>query len=332
MPLWRYILVPFSWLYGLVVGLRDMLYDTGIFSSQSVDIPTICVGNISVGGSGKTPMVECLLRLLRPTYNVAVLSLGYKRHTRGFVLANSKSTVRSIGDEMYQLHSKFPDVPIGVCKDRLLGISKLRHHYPHLDCIVLDDAFQYRPLRCGLNIVLTSYDNLYCDDHLLPFGHLRDFPSQVRRADSIIVTKCPPDLTPIAQRMIANQLHPFPYQQLFFSYIEYTDIPLDGVPLIVTGIARPEPLLHRFPKVGVLTFPDHHYFSESDIRKIVSRSKRYSYVLTTEKDYARLSSTNIVSLLAPKQLFVLPITSAFFGGSDVLQALVYRYLKQSLVR
>ena len=178
------ILAPLSWLYGIVISIRNGLYKADILHSHTVSIPTIAVGNLAVGGTGKTPFVEYLIRMLSPHYNVAVLSLGYKRRTRGFVMADENATALTIGDEPMQIHQKFPSIPVAVCKDRIHGIHCLQQQVPNLQVVILDDAFQYRRLRCGFYILLTAYDRLYIDDHFLPLGRLRDNKHESLRASA----------------------------------------------------------------------------------------------------------------------------------------------------
>ena len=211
--------LPASWLYRLAIGIRNGLYNSHFIHTTEAPLPAICVGNLAVGGTGKTPMVEYLIRLLSPHYKIAVLSRGYKRATRGFVLADENATAASIGDEPLQLHRKFPDIVVAVCADRVMGIKRLRQAFPDLQLVILDDAFQHRRIRCGLNILLTAADRLYVDDHYLPYGRLRDAKSQSLRADIIVVTKCPEGLQPIDKRLIDTRLHLPSYQSLFFSNI-----------------------------------------------------------------------------------------------------------------
>ena len=219
----RTLLAPFSWLYGFGLAIRHTLYDNHLLPSHEVDIPTICVGNLAVGGTGKTPHVEYLIRLLSPTYKVAVLSRGYKRKTHGFVLADENANASTIGDEAMQIHSKFPHVAVAVCEDRVRGVRMLKKQVEGLQVVILDDAYQHRAIRCGYYILLTPYDQLYIDDHLLPWGRLRDLKTRALKANCIIVTQCPPDAQPIDFRVIDNRLHLPTYQHLFFSQVKYAD-------------------------------------------------------------------------------------------------------------
>ena len=269
----RFLLFPFAILYGLVVRLRHFLYDRGWLQSKQYPFPTLCVGNLAVGGTGKTPMVEYLVRLLGEE-QVAILSRGYRRKTKGFVLADASSTALTLGDEPFQYHRKFPKATVAVCESRQEGIERLLQN-PHFRVILLDDAFQHRKVQAGLNLLLTSYDKLYTKDFLLPVGSLRDIRSRARKAHIILVTKCP-ELSEEAQQKIIQQLHPLPHQQVFFTRIAYaTKVCRDGesLPLedflstpftLVTGIANPTPLVSFLQGKGAhfthLSYSDHHHF------------------------------------------------------------------------
>ncbi|MCR4664265.1 MAG: tetraacyldisaccharide 4'-kinase [Paludibacteraceae bacterium] len=295
------LLVPLSWLYGLGVGLRHMLYDMHILHSRKVNVHTICVGNLAVGGTGKTPHIEWLIRELSPQYKVAVLSRGYRRRSHGFVMADASSTANELGDECMQLHCKFPDVPIAVCKNRKEGIDQLQKLCPDLDVVLLDDAYQYRRLQCGFYILLTTADRLYTEDRLLPAGRLRDFAWQSHKANAVIVTKCPDTMTAIDRRVVSHSLQLPAYQNLFFSYICYDELPEFKRALLVTGIARPEYLRQYIESKTDrqkssfihLSYPDHHSFSKADIRRMTEEAQKVDIVLTTEKDFARLQAMEL---------------------------------------
>ena len=306
----RYCATPISWLYALVVWVRNVLYDDRILLSYEVSVPTIAVGNLAVGGTGKTPMTEYLIRLLSPNYKIAVLSRGYGRKTIGFRLANADDTARTIGDEPMLIHTHFPNTPVAVCADRVLGIKQLQYIYPDLQCVILDDAYQHRRLRAGFYILLTSYDNLYVHDHMLPRGYLRDLPTESTRANAVVVTKCPVDMQPIERRIVSNALQLASYQQLYYSSIDYSQTAISSTPLLVTGIANPMPLLQhlqqKFPNTQLLAFADHHNFSKQDIQLILKTAANYQCVVTTEKDYMRMQQTEMIDALADK-LHVMPI-------------------------
>ena len=284
-------MAPISWLYGLGLMIRHQLYDNHLLHTSSPSVLTICVGNLALGGTGKTPHTEYLIRLLSAHYHVAVLSRGYGRKTRGFLLADAGSTASLIGDEPMQMHEHFPEVPIAVCENRAKGIKRICQAYPETQIVILDDAFQHRRIRCTYNILLTEYDHLYIDDVLLPVGRLRDLPSRALKADMVVVTKCPPAMRPIDRRVISNRMKLPAFQQLVFSTYQYAELPHEGNPLVVTGIANPEPLMHyvkaQCPDAGHLRYADHHRFTQRDVDTILREAQKYDYVLTTEKDKVR---------------------------------------------
>ena len=295
----RKIVFPISLIYALVVIVRNFLYDVGIFKSRSFATPTICIGNLSLGGTGKTPMAEFLVSELQKDCRMAFLSRGYRRKTKGFVLATINSEVEELGDEPYQIHSKFPDIAVAVDADRRNGIAVLEKEIGP-DIIVLDDAFQHRKVKPSYSILLTSYGNLYCDDRYFPSGTLRDSRLEAKRAHLIVVTKCPPNMTGSEQTDIVEKLSPKPHQKVLFSFLEYAPM-LEGangnLPLesfrnrkvtLVTGIADPKPLLAYLTDQGIpfdhLSFKDHHFFTQGELDMLNLKE----FVLTTEKDYVRL--------------------------------------------
>ena len=226
----KYLLAPISWIYAFFVWLRNVLYDDHVLPSHTVNVPTIAIGNLAVGGTGKTPMTEYIIRLLSSQYKVAVLSRGYGRKTRGFRLATPTDTASTIGDEPMQIHMHFPDIPVAVCADRVYGIKRMLQLFPDLQCIILDDAYQHRKLRCGFYILLTPYDRLYTHDHMLPWGGLRDLPNQCQRANVVVVTKCPAKMQPIERRIVSNTLQLASYPHLFYSSIGYKSIAIHHTP------------------------------------------------------------------------------------------------------
>ena len=329
-------LLPLSFLYGMGVRFRNMLFDTGILESRSFPIPVISVGNITVGGAGKTPHVEYLIRLLCETKRVSVLSRGYKRRTKGYLLASSSSTSLELGDEPYQMYLKYGrQVHVAVSANRCEGIERLCSdpETKDTDVILLDDAFQHRYVKPGVNILLVDYHRLIVYDKLLPAGRLREPKDGKRRADIVIVTKCPPDLRPMDFRVITKALNLYPYQKLFFTTIEYGDlIPLfsnsrslalseitsDFEVLVLSGIASPQHLLCDIQKhtenVIPMTFRDHHLFTPKDIARINNTfdsmsSKRI--IITTEKDAARLVGLDGLSDDVRKHIYALPIKTTF---------------------
>lgn len=315
----RKILFPLAFLYWLITFIRNWLYDKGIFKSYSFNISIIAVGNLSVGGTGKTPQIEYLIRLLSDKYNVAVLSRGYKRSTEGFILADENATASSIGDEPFQFYSKFPNIQVAVDANRKNGIENLLQLPNKPNVILLDDAFQHRKVKAGFYILLTAYEDLFCDDYILPFGNLREPSSGKKRADMIIVTKCPNDLSEIAQQKIREKLKV--KQPVLFTTIQYDDYVFGNDSklfvseiqsenkVLVAGIAKPI-LFFDFlknEKDDTLVFPDHYHFSKQDCEQILAKAIGRK-IITTEKDFVRLNG-----LLPKEQLFYLPIKSAFLN-------------------
>lgn len=299
MKLLRKIGFPISLVYGLVVYIRNVLFDKGIFKSVSYSTPTICVGNLSVGGTGKTPMIEYLIALLKENRKIAVLSRGYGRKSKGFVKAGPSTTVEQIGDEPFQIFKKYPEVTMVVDADRQHGISLLEVQEKP-DLILLDDAFQHRKVQPSISILLTAHGHLYVDDWYLPTGNLRDSKKEARRADFIVVTKCPPYLKFEDQESIIKKLRPLTHQQVLFSSLVYdTVLQGDGRTLeleelrtkkvlLVTGIANPKPLVSYLKEASItlehMKFGDHHFFTEKEINTFNSKA----LILTTEKDFVRL--------------------------------------------
>ncbi len=300
MQLLRKILFPFSLLYALIVTIRNFLFNIHFFKSTSYHFPVICVGNLSVGGTGKTPMIEYLINTLTPTKKVATLSRGYKRKSKGFLMGDEKTTVLDLGDEPYQYFKKYKDITVAVDADRKNGISQLRKPPSSSEVILLDDAFQHRKVKTGLNILLTVYNDLYIDDYLLPTGNLRDNRREAKRADIIIITKCPSNLTIDEKNKITQRLKIRNYQKVFFSAIRYNSnfyskekiFSIDDLKnkkcTLVTGIANPSHLLNYLQTQELdfehINYGDHHHFSEKEIAMLQNKEM----IITTEKDYMRL--------------------------------------------
>lgn len=285
----------------MVTWLRNKLYDWGIFKSMEYDIPTICVGNLSVGGTGKTPLIEYLIRLLQPKYRLATLSRGYKRSTEGFIIADEHATASSIGDEPFQFFNKFDDLIVCVDADRCNGISNLMDLLNPPQIILLDDAFQHRKVKASFTILLTAHENLYTNDIVLPTGDLREPKSGAKRADAIVVTKCPNLISETDKNRIIQSIKPEIYQEVFFSSIDYSEL-MEGLNgsqsldylkdrefILVTGIANSKPLVEYLKlknlKFEHLNFNDHHAFTKKEIEDLQSKK----LILTTEKDFMRLS-------------------------------------------
>ncbi|MDH6306178.1 tetraacyldisaccharide 4'-kinase [Parabacteroides sp. PF5-5] len=331
----NYFFLPFSFLYGIGIRIRNLFFNWGLLSSEEFPVPVISVGNLSVGGTGKTPHVEYLIRLLKDQYKIAILSRGYKRSTKGYVLANEKSSAQTIGDEPYQIKRKFPDIPVAVDSDRRRGIKQLLalpdDQKPEV--ILLDDGYQHRYVTPSFSIVLTDYNRLFYLDKLLPTGRLREPASEINRADVVIVTKCPKDLKPIDFRIIKDEMKLFAHQQIYFTSVVYenleplfpekaplkSNIKKDDKLLLLAGVAAPAPFVDKVKNCSdhVISqiYPDHHTFSKQDIKKISETFTRVNspdkYILVTEKDAARLQKNPLIPEDWKDALYYLPITIRF---------------------
>lgn len=337
-----YIMTPLSWIYGFVMWVRNKLFDSGLLHEETYDIPVVTVGNITVGGTGKTPHVEYIISHLAGRYNIAVLSRGYKRKTKGFIEANPKSTPEQIGDEAMQIYNKFGmSVKVAVCEDRRRGITELMKAYPDLELILLDDGFQHRWVKPKVSILLTDKSRPFYKDKLLPLGRLRESPHSVMRADMVIVTKCPEEMNPIDYRIISKELDLMSYQKLYFSRYSYgslqpvfadnapyaaslSQLTSDDAVFLVTGIARPRYFVRYFKnypfRVKVEHFPDHHDFSRSDVEEIRKRFNALQghrrIIVTTEKDAVRLSCNPYFPRELKPFTFYLPISVVMESGID----------------
>lgn len=334
---------PLSYLYGAAVYVRNKLFDWDIIKSEKFDIPVVSIGNIAVGGTGKTPHTEYVISLLQSSYNIGILSRGYKRKTSGFIMASSHSTPNDIGDEPYQIYRKFgKTIKVAVCEQRVEGVRKMLKLYPETDLILLDDAFQHRYIKPSLSIVLTEYNRPFFSDRLLPLGRLRESTQSVReRADFIIVTKCSDQIKPVELRLFKKQLDLFPYQKLFFSKFRYNSlIPVfpeasKYLPLLevltakdtiltVTGIANPLPLIKYLKTfnaaVKIMQFPDHHAFTRSDFEDIESTFSglkgRYKIIMTTEKDAVRIVTNPYFPDSLKQHIFYQPVAVEFIPSDN----------------
>lgn len=329
----RILLFPISIVYSLVSLLRNFLFDKKVLKSVSFNLPIICVGNLAVGGTGKSPMIELLVSLLSPYFRVAILSRGYKRKTKGYILAGKETTAIEIGDEPMQFHRKFPEVPVAVGEERVIAVPQLLFDHPDTQAILLDDAFQHRRINAGLNILLTEHANLFYRDFLLPTGDLRDNRSSYRRAHIIVVTKCPADLTQEEARLLYKEINPASHQKVYFTTIDYgalyhildhhsATLKADMEVLLVTGIANPEPLkkllLQRVESFEQIIFSDHHIFNIddwNDIRKRFSEmNTEKKMILTTEKDAVRLFKFS--KEMKDMPVYVIPIQHKFLFGQE----------------
>ena len=344
---------PLSSLYGLGVELRSQLFELNILKSRSFTTPVISVGNITVGGTGKTPHVEYLVRLLSNEAKVAVLSRGYKRKTHGYQLADKDSTMRDIGDEPYQMKLKFPNIEVAVDANRCEGIDHLINdeQTKDTDVIILDDAYQHRYVKPGINILLVDYHRLIIYDELLPSGRLREPIESKKRADIVIITKCPDSLNPIDYRVLTKAMKLYAYQSLFFTSLHYgapyllfggdeTRVPKkqNSDVLLLTGIASPEQMIDdvqpNVKSLKPLTFPDHHAFSPRDIEKInnafAAMPQESRVILTTEKDAARLRNVSGLSEDVKQRLLVLPVEVKFMlDGEEIFNDKIKSYVRKN---
>jgi len=329
----RFLLLPLSILYGVVVSIRNWMYDVRIFKSTMFDFPIITVGNLSVGGTGKTPQIEYLIRLLQSKYSLAVLSRGYKRKSKGFVLGTNNSTVLDLGDEPYQYHQKFDKIQVAVDGDRVAGVQQIKNLKPETNIVLLDDAYQHRKIKAGFQILLTSYDKIFYNDFMMPTGNLRELWWGKKRADIIIVTKCSDDLSEEEQHKIRKRLGATKNQLVLFSKVNYgayvsgsNSILLDDFIkqkiVLVTGIAKPKPLIDFLKskqiEVEHLEYPDHHHFTDVELNLIRSKAKN-AKILTTEKDYVRLEHEL-------QELYYLPIEIQFLNNSKMFDEAVLNFV------
>lgn len=339
------MLAPVAILYWIVISVRNWLFDRNILRSSSFGLPLICVGNLSVGGTGKSPMVEYLVVLLKREFRIATLSRGYKRKTRGYALAGEGTTAIDIGDEPMQFHLKFPDVPVAVGEERLVAIPQLLHDRPGTQAIILDDAFQHRRVKAGMNILLTDYHHLFTRDFYLPTGNLRDLKSSYRRAGILVVTKCPPGISREERDNIIREIRPVAGQHIFFTTIEYGQsyhllskdrmtLSADMKVLMVSGIANPAPLEQMLEQntggYHLLRYSDHHIFTIDDLKEIRKKfaalSAENKIILTTEKDAVRLIKFN--DEIAGLPVYVVPVRHHFlFDEEEKFNQLVVNYIR-----
>ena len=326
----RILLLPISLLYHIVLAIRHKLYDWHILKTTRFEKPLICVGNLNLGGTGKTPHTEYLIRLLKNDYRMATLSRGYGRKTKGFKMAETTSTYKDLGDEPLQYFNKYPEIQVAVDEDRVDGVTHLLGEQG-IEVVLLDDAFQHRSISAGLNILLTEYQHLYCDDFLFPAGTLRDVKSAAKHADILVVSKSPKDLEENTKASIFAKLKPEAHQKVFFSYLEYGQFTALNPAaesfnaetaqsaLLFCGIAHPKPLIdklkNQFKDLDVMTFGDHHAYKENDIRHILERfgqlAGEQKIIVTTEKDAARLTNYPYLCHFENAPLYDLPVSVRF---------------------
>ena len=340
---------PLSWIYGGAISVRHTLFNWKILKSQEFDIPIVCVGNITVGGTGKTPHTEYLIQVLSARYNVAVLSRGYKRRSKGFQLAAVNSSFKRIGDEPKQIKLKFPHIPVAVAEKRAEGIRRLRELHPEVNLIILDDGFQHRYVEPWINILLMDYNCPIWEDRLLPLGRLRDRRREIERAHVVLVTKCPEDIRPLDFMMARKNLDLYPYQSLYFTRFE-SDVPHAIFPTLVqrplqkddpvialSAIANPKHFLEHLDRdyevVHRITFPDHYAFKMKDIRrleKMLAQSPPETAVVLTEKDAVKLLNSRKISDFLRSKLYYVPISVRFTDGKEVdFQHQLERYVREN---
>ncbi len=331
----RIILLPLSITYGILLFFRNKCYDWKVLKSTQFNFPVIIVGNLTLGGTGKTPHIEYLIRLLQKDYKIATLSRGYKRKSKGFLLSNENSTINDIGDEPLQYKLKFNNLVVAVDEKRVNGINNIIKTHPKTDVILLDDAYQHRAVKAGLNILITEYTKLYNKDYVIPSGRLREFSCGSDRADIIIVSKTQDNLSSLEKKELITQLKPARHQKVYFSYIKYgeitpftniakniTNTSINFTVLLLTGIAKPKPLITKIEKdyktVKHIKFSDHHQFNKSDIANIKDELKNLNgdnkIIITTEKDIMRLSLPPILEQLQNIPIFYIPIEICFHGN------------------
>lgn len=328
--MFKFLLAIISSLYGCVVKVRNYLFDSGMIASTEYDIPIICVGNLTVGGTGKTPVSEMLISNLASKYNVALLSRGYKRRTKGYLEVTPEMGFLKVGDEPKQIKLKFPNIVVSVCEKRREGIAQIREDHPEVNLIILDDGFQHRYVEAWANIILMDYSRPIYHDKFLPLGNLRDSVAQLSRANIVIVTKCPSDMSSLQKRIVQSNLGLFPFQKLYFAeqiqgqlkpiFSEVADAQVrDGANVIaMSGIGNPSSfvasLRKRFNVVEQLSYPDHHPYRMRDLHKINSlldASPEDTIIITTEKDAVKLTNGSRIPERIQKVLYYLPIEIRF---------------------
>jgi tetraacyldisaccharide 4'-kinase len=345
----RFFLLPISFLYGGAAWLRNKFFDWGFLPSQTFDIPVISVGNLSMGGTGKTPHIEYLVRLLRENYNLSILSRGYKRKSKGFQEVTAKSDIEHAGDEPLQIFSKFPGIHVAVCESRRKGIAKIIEQKPYNKVVLLDDAFQHRYVKPGLNILLTDYHRIFTKSYVAPSGNLREYRSGAARADALVITKTPNVFSPLDRNIILKDLKKFGIRNIFFSFIRYGDwIPFStraaGQNLqkaktifLLTGIAHPEPLIEHLKRLCtdliIFRHGDHHQFTHNEIDRLINRyTETFSgnkVIITTEKDSMRLRTDEICKKLDNLPVYYVPIEVEFHHCDKIrFDNLVLDFVKQ----
>ncbi len=335
----KLLLCPLAFIYGFITWVRNFLYDSEILKSKEFKISTIAIGNLSAGGTGKTPHTEYLVKLLKKRFNIAILSRGYKRISKGFFIANPSISYKQIGDEPKQIANKFPNIKVAVCENRVKGIKQLLKRDDKIDIVILDDAFQHRRLKSSISILLMDYNYPFYEDKLLPCGRLRESWQQYCRANIIIITKVPKTLKPIDRRLIAKNINLLPYQTIYFTTLKYTElkpvfkakkINIDNIDkkydiLIITAIARTQLFINYVTKnisdqITHFKFSDHHNFNKKDITKIVTAFEKIQntkkIIICTEKDAVKLRENKYIHENYYKYFFYIPIEIEFLFDSE----------------
>lgn len=329
----KFLRLIISWIYTAVVALRHRLYDWGVCKSLSFDIPVVCIGNITVGGTGKTPTAEYLLGVLSQRYNIAILSRGYGRDTEGYREVTVGDSYVDVGDEPLLLKLKFPDRPVIVCEDRVAGIERIRKEHPEVNLIIMDDGFQHRRVRAKVNVILIDSTRPFDEDSMLPLGRLRDLPSRLRAGHIFIVTKCSKDITPIQRRIWTKKLRSVAYQKIYFSryhspmieplfeFADREEVNYGCRAILMTGIGNPRPFIceaeRRFSVVEKVIFPDHHAFTAEDLRRVYELLNKHprAVIIMTEKDAVRLRRAKLPERLM-RAMYYQPISMNFIDGPD----------------
>lgn len=346
----KILLFPFAVIYGIITSLRNALFDWKILKSKTVDVHTICVGNLAIGGTGKTPHVEYIIRLLQNDYKIATLSRGYKRKSNGFILADDNCTAEDIGDEPLQYKTKNPGLMVAVDANRVNGIKQLLSQETPPQVVILDDAFQHRYLKCELNIVVSEYENIYVNDMMLPAGNLREPKKGINRADIIIISKTPEKTTPIEIRNLIKDIKPQAHQKLFFTWLKYGELTEFHNPkktistlnelfrfriVVVTGIGNPHPMLTYLKEYAAdihhIQYPDHHQFTIENLTEIREKLDEFQggnkIIVTTEKDAMRLKGGDLQDIANNLPLYVLPIEVDFKEKTQEFNEIILNYVR-----
>ncbi|MCB0546065.1 MAG: tetraacyldisaccharide 4'-kinase [Phaeodactylibacter sp.] len=341
------LLAPFSLLYGLGVGMRNALYNRGLLKGVEFNVPVISVGNLSVGGAGKTPHIEYLIRLLKDYIEVATLSRGYRRKTKGFLNVKRQMNAEQVGDEPLQFKRKFPDIQVTVSESRTFAIPKIMMDRPETQVVLLDDAFQHRSVKPGLNILLTEYSRPFTRDYLLPSGRLREWRSAYQRADIIIVSKCPLVLAPEEKEAMIREIDPLDHQKIYFSYYRYgkpyyifnpryvLELNPEMDVLLISAIANTDYLVEYLDQqassVRILEYEDHHYFTKYDVGQLKAKfdqlESEKKAIITTEKDAMRLEMHRQFLVGDRIPVFAIPVEVQFhFGEGEQFDQIVRDFL------